>query len=58
MSTVFFYLGTMIQSLSWNDECNMLAALADGKFIIWFYPNAVYVDRDLLHKTVREKDPR
>lgn len=48
----------MIKSMAWNDECNMLAALADGKFIVWYIPNAVYVDRDLLPKTIYEKDPR
>ena len=50
--------GTMIQSLRWNDETNMLAALADGKFIVWFYPNAIYTDKDLLPRTIFEKDPR
>lgn len=49
-------LGTMIMSLSWNDQTNMLAALADGKFTVWYYPSAVYVDRDLLPKTVHEKE--
>ena len=50
--------GTMIQSLRWNDETNMLAALVDGKFIVWFYPNAIYTDKDLLPRTIFEKDPR
>lgn len=49
-------LATMIQSLSWNNETNMLAALADGKFTVWYYPNAVYVDKDLLSKTTVERD--
>ncbi|KAH3805337.1 hypothetical protein DPMN_133638 [Dreissena polymorpha] len=35
---------------------NMLAALADGKFTVWYYPSAVYVDRDLLPMTVFEKE--
>ena len=52
------FLGTMIMSLSWNDNTNMLAALADGKFTVWYYPSAVYVDRDLLPKTVFEKEAR
>lgn len=50
-------LGTMIQSLAWNDETNMLAALADGRFIVWYYPNAIYVDKDLMSRIVYEKDP-
>jgi intraflagellar transport protein 80 len=36
----------------------MLAALADGKFTVWYYPSAVYVDRDLLPRTVFEKEAR
>ncbi|KAK3095326.1 hypothetical protein FSP39_013242, partial [Pinctada imbricata] len=49
-------LGNMIQSLQWNDSANMLAALADGKFTVWYYPNSVYVDRDLGAKTVFSKE--
>ena len=33
----------------------MLAAQQDGKFSVWLYPNAVYVDRDLLKLTCVEK---
>jgi intraflagellar transport protein 80 len=36
----------MIQSLSWNDSANMLTAIADSKFTVWYYPNTVFVDRD------------
>lgn len=50
------FIGTMIMSLAWNDATNMLAALADGKFTVWYYPSAVYVDKDLLPKTVFEKE--
>ena len=28
----------------------MLSAIADSKHITWFYPNAIYVDRDLMQK--------
>lgn len=48
----------MIQSLAWNDGSNMLAALADGKFTVWYYPNTIYVDRDLANKTIFEKEAR
>jgi len=48
----------MIDSLAWNDESNMLAALADGKLIVWYYPNAAYVDKSLLPKTVFERNAR
>jgi len=29
----------------------MLSAIADSKHITWFYPNAIYVDRDLMQKS-------
>jgi len=48
--------GTMVQSLAWNDENNMLAALTDGKLIIFYYPNVAYVDRYLLPRTIHECD--
>ncbi|XP_019645032.1 PREDICTED: intraflagellar transport protein 80 homolog [Branchiostoma belcheri] len=49
-------LGTMVHSMSWNDETNMLAALQDTKLVVYYFPNAVYVDKDILPKTVMEKD--
>ena len=48
----------MVQSLMWNSDTNMLAAFADGKLSVWFYPNVIYVDRDLLQKTVSHRDAR
>ena len=48
----------MVQSLMWNSDTNMLAAFADGKLTVWFYPNVIYVDRDLLQKTVAHRDAR
>lgn len=38
----------MVDSFQWNDNNDMLAALADGKLMTWFYPNAIYVDQDLM----------
>jgi intraflagellar transport protein 80 len=34
----------------------MLACIADGKLLTWFYPNAVYVDKDLMNKAMASKD--
>jgi len=48
--------GTMVQSLAWNDENNMLAALTDGKLIVFYYPNVAYIDKYLLPRTVYECD--
>jgi len=56
---VKFYMsvsGTMVQSLAWNDENNMLAALTDGKLIVFYYPNVTYIDRYLLPRTIYERD--
>uniref|UniRef100_A0A8C5ILX9 Intraflagellar transport 80 n=1 Tax=Junco hyemalis TaxID=40217 RepID=A0A8C5ILX9_JUNHY len=49
-------IGTMVQSLAWNDGCNILCGIQDCRFTVWYYPNAVYVDKDLLPKTLYEKD--
>lgn len=34
----------------------MLSAIADSKHITWFYPNAIYVDRDLMQKSKQIKE--
>nr|XP_002194885.4 intraflagellar transport protein 80 homolog isoform X2 [Taeniopygia guttata] len=49
-------IGTMVQSLAWNDTSNILCGIQDSKFTVWYYPNTVYVDKDLLPKTLYEKD--
>ncbi|XP_066476289.1 intraflagellar transport protein 80 homolog isoform X2 [Tiliqua scincoides] len=51
-----FKIGTMVHTLAWNDTCNILCGLQDTRFTVWYYPNAVYVDKDLLPKTLYEKD--
>lgn len=49
-------IGSMVQSLAWNDTSNILCGIQDSKFTVWYYPNTVYVDKDLLPKTLYEKD--
>ncbi|XP_074224840.1 intraflagellar transport protein 80 homolog isoform X3 [Camelus bactrianus] len=49
-------LGTMVHTLAWNDTCNILCGLQDTRFTVWYYPNTVYVDRDILPKTLYERD--
>ncbi|XP_050395102.1 intraflagellar transport protein 80 homolog [Patella vulgata] len=49
-------LGPMIHSMAWNDETNMLAGMTDGKILVWYYPNTVYVDKDLLTSTQYQRD--
>jgi intraflagellar transport protein 80 len=40
----------MVDSFQWNDLTDMLSAIADSKNVTWFYPNAVFVDKDLMIK--------
>lgn len=49
-------ISNMVDSFQWNDNNDMLTALSDGKLKTWFYPNAVYVDRDLMNKAMSAKD--
>ncbi|GLG95764.1 F-box-like/WD repeat-containing protein ebi [Gryllus bimaculatus] len=49
-------LGSMIQSLCWNSDTNMLAAVQDMNLTVWYYPNVLYVDKRLLKKTLLIKD--
>lgn len=38
----------MVDSVAWNDQCDVLVAMADGNMVVWYYPNAAFVDPDLL----------
>ncbi|PKU37154.1 hypothetical protein llap_12543 [Limosa lapponica baueri] len=49
-------IGTMVQTLAWNDTSNILCGIQDTRLTVWYYPNTVYVDKDLLPKTLYEKD--
>jgi intraflagellar transport protein 80 len=49
-------IATMVDSFQWNDNNDMLTCLADGKLITWFYPNSIYVDKDLMDKARSVKD--
>ena len=49
------FTGTMVLSAVCHDCCNMIAALADGRLTVWYYPNTVFVDKDLLSEVVFEK---
>ena len=49
-------ISNMVDSFQWNDDNDMLTALSDGKLKTWFYPNAIYVDRDLMNKAMSQKE--
>lgn len=44
-------VATMIDSAIWNDSVDMLAAVGDDKLTVWFYPQVVYYDKDMLSRT-------
>lgn len=49
-------IGAMVQSLAWNAGCNMLAAVQDSRFTIFLNPSVISVDRELLPRTLIERD--
>ena len=50
------WLAAQVDSVLWNDGTDMLVALADGKLLVWYYPNVVNVDHDLIEKTKHIQD--
>jgi len=51
-------VAVMTESCLWNDNTELLAAITDGKFVVWYYPNVVFIDDDLIPLTKFEKDER
>lgn len=50
-------LATMVDSVVWSDSGDMLAAAADDQLLTWFYPNAAFVDPDLLECAAATRRP-
>merc|ERR550537_2167503 len=48
-------LGAMVDTFVWNDSTDMLIALVDEKLVIYIFPSVVFVDKDLLPKTLQTK---
>lgn len=46
----------MVQSLKWNTDCNILAAIQESRFTTFLFPSVIFVDRSLLPRTVIERD--
>ena len=44
-------LATMVDSMMWQENCNVLAAIADKALCMWCYPDIVYTDRELIAET-------
>ncbi|VDN28090.1 unnamed protein product [Gongylonema pulchrum] len=49
-------IGAVVTNIHFNDQTNMLAGLQDNHLVVWLYPSSVFVDRDMLQKTIFEKD--
>ena len=50
--------GSMVTSICWNDGANMLAAMQDNNFVVWYHPGIVHADKDLLPLTLLTKEGR
>jgi len=51
-------LQIMVDTVRWNSDNGSLAAVADGHLIIWYYPETVLIDRDLLpHTQMKQATP-
>lgn len=46
----------MIHNIKFNDSTNMLIGLQDSKLLLWCYPSTAYVDKELLAKTIVQKE--
>jgi intraflagellar transport protein 80 len=44
-------MGAMCDSVVWHESTDMLAAMVDQKLVVWYYPGAIFVDKDLVHLT-------
>lgn len=47
---------SMCDTFKWNESNDMIAAIADDKYYCWIYPNAIYLDKELLDGSKYEKD--
>lgn len=45
-----------METAAWNDRSDVLMAIADGRLVTWYYPNAVSIDRDLLALASTSRD--
>jgi hypothetical protein len=46
----------MVESSMWNDVADILVAVADQRLVVWYYPHAPTVDKDLLEYVKLTKD--
>jgi intraflagellar transport protein 80 len=41
-------LAAMADSFLWNNKTDIISCISDGRLLTWYYPNAIYVDKDLM----------
>jgi len=51
-----YKLCTMVESAMWNEDVNILGAISDGKFLVWYSPEARTFDPDLMNLTQTTTD--
>jgi len=51
----FYKLHIMVDAVRWSDSNNSLSVVADGLLLVWFYPEVIYMDRDLLTSTISKQ---
>jgi len=49
-------IATMVDCAAWHETTEMLAAISDSKIVTWYYPNVVFVDKDLVAETKEVHD--
>jgi intraflagellar transport protein 80 len=49
-------MSAMTDSFLWHDKSDILSCISDGRLITWYYPNAIYVDKDLMEITKHTKE--
>ncbi|KAJ3125808.1 Intraflagellar transport protein 80 [Nowakowskiella sp. JEL0407] len=50
-------LASMVETAAWNDDgSDMICGMADARFVIWCYPNVLFVDEDVFPLTKFERD--
>ena len=55
---IFKKLSTMVETFSWDDEKDVLLGISDGKLLFWSYPNAIFVDEDIVPFTQSIKETK
>jgi intraflagellar transport protein 80 len=48
----------MVDSAIWHESSDILVATSDAKLMVWYYPDVVYVDTDMLPITREVRDAR